>query len=95
MLTSCRWTMAYVGFLGFVVLYALRVNMSLAVVCMVKPTNHSTEDLNASSSTLSEVKFSYSTPNIVIPFFSVTISLYATHRKVEKSNGIRLHKDGY
>uniref|UniRef100_A0A914ULG3 Major facilitator superfamily (MFS) profile domain-containing protein n=1 Tax=Plectus sambesii TaxID=2011161 RepID=A0A914ULG3_9BILA len=39
---SMRFVMALVGFLGFANLYALRVNMSVAMVCMV---NHSAVDL--------------------------------------------------
>ncbi|XP_067947009.1 sialin-like [Watersipora subatra] len=37
--TSCRWTLAYVGFICCTILYALRVNMGVAIVCMVKPAN--------------------------------------------------------
>jgi len=35
---TCRWTLAFVGFLGFVNLYTLRVNLSVAMVCMVNST---------------------------------------------------------
>ena len=35
---SSRMGLAIVGFLGFVNLYALRVNMSVAMVCMVNQT---------------------------------------------------------
>jgi ACS family sodium-dependent inorganic phosphate cotransporter-like MFS transporter 5 len=35
---SCRLALAFVGFLGFINLYALRVNMSVAMVCMVNQT---------------------------------------------------------
>jgi len=38
LLGSCRLALALVGFLGFVNLYALRVNLSLAMVCMVNHT---------------------------------------------------------
>lgn len=38
---SQRWILAYIGFLGFGVVYALRVNISVAVVCMVKLTDDS------------------------------------------------------
>ncbi|KAK6174796.1 hypothetical protein SNE40_013375 [Patella caerulea] len=33
---SQRWILAYVGFFGFICMYALRVNLSVAIVCMVK-----------------------------------------------------------
>ena len=36
--TSFRLALAIVGFFGFVNLYALRVNMSVAMVCMVNQT---------------------------------------------------------
>ena len=35
---SQRWILAYIGFFGFGVIYSLRVNISVAVVCMLKPT---------------------------------------------------------
>lgn len=35
-LTSCRWTMAYMGWICVAILYALRVNLGLAMICMVK-----------------------------------------------------------
>ena len=41
MLTSCRWTLAYMGCIYMIILYALRINMGIAIVCMVKPTNDS------------------------------------------------------
>lgn len=37
-LLSCRVALALVGFLGFVNLYALRVNLSVGMVCMVNQT---------------------------------------------------------
>ncbi|ELU10872.1 hypothetical protein CAPTEDRAFT_113983 [Capitella teleta] len=37
-LLSCRVALALVGFLGFVNLYALRVNLSVGLVCMVNQT---------------------------------------------------------
>ena len=42
MLTSCRWTLAYICCLCFTVVYALRINMGIAMVCMVKTSNTST-----------------------------------------------------
>ena len=36
--TSARLALAFVGFLGFVNLYALRVNLSVAMVCMINQT---------------------------------------------------------
>ncbi|XP_022337131.2 sialin-like [Crassostrea virginica] len=36
---SQRWKTAYVGFLGFICVYAVRVNLSVAIVCMVKSQN--------------------------------------------------------
>ncbi|XP_067947501.1 uncharacterized protein [Watersipora subatra] len=38
-ITSCRWTLSYIGFICCILIYALRVNMSVAIVCMVKPAN--------------------------------------------------------
>jgi len=35
---TCRWTLAIVGFFGFVNVYALRVNLSVAMVCMINHT---------------------------------------------------------
>jgi len=35
---KCRWSLAIIGFFAFVILYALRVNMSVAIVCMVNHT---------------------------------------------------------
>ncbi|XP_025085593.1 sialin-like isoform X1 [Pomacea canaliculata] len=35
---SCRLTLAFISFLGFVNLYALRVNLSVAMVCMLNHT---------------------------------------------------------
>ncbi|XP_060589473.1 uncharacterized transporter slc-17.2-like [Ruditapes philippinarum] len=51
-LCSQRWILAYIGFLGFGVVYSLRVNISVAVVCMLKPTHSSAEvDLNITNFT--------------------------------------------
>ncbi len=36
--TSCRLCLAIIGFLGFVHIYAQRVGMSVAIVCMVNQT---------------------------------------------------------
>ena len=35
---TCRWALAFIGFFGFVLLYALRVDMSVAIVCMINNT---------------------------------------------------------
>lgn len=40
-LTSCRWTMAYVCCLCYTLIYTMRTNMSIAIVCMVKTANKS------------------------------------------------------
>ncbi|XP_053378608.1 uncharacterized transporter slc-17.2-like [Mercenaria mercenaria] len=50
-LCSQRWILAYIGFLDFGVVYSLRVNISVAVVCMVKPTNLVDVDLNITNFT--------------------------------------------
>ncbi|VDI73245.1 MFS transporter, ACS family, solute carrier family 17 (sodium-dependent inorganic phosphate [Mytilus galloprovincialis] len=54
---SQRWILAYTGFFGFVFVYALRVNFSVAIVCMVKSLNSSSSnnisDINDTSSTCS------------------------------------------
>lgn len=39
---SQRWKTAYVGFFGFICVYAVRVNLSVAIVCMVKSQNLTT-----------------------------------------------------
>ena len=33
---SQRWILAYTGFFGFLLVYALRVNISVGIVCMVR-----------------------------------------------------------
>lgn len=52
--TSCRLGLAVLGFFGFINLYALRVNLSVAIVCMVNGTavhlNSKTETNNRNSS---------------------------------------------
>ncbi|XP_060589472.1 sialin-like [Ruditapes philippinarum] len=50
-LCSQRWILAYIGFFGFGVVYSLRVNISVAVVCMLKPTNVIEADLNITNFT--------------------------------------------
>jgi hypothetical protein len=35
-LCSERWRLAYIGFIGFVLVYAVRINFSVAILCMVK-----------------------------------------------------------
>ncbi|XP_064643137.1 sialin-like isoform X2 [Lineus longissimus] len=35
--TSCRYILAYVGIVGVLCTYAIRINLSVAIVCMVKP----------------------------------------------------------
>ncbi|XP_064642406.1 sialin-like [Lineus longissimus] len=35
-----RYRISYIGFVGMLLMYCLRVNMSLAIVCMVKPVHH-------------------------------------------------------
>ncbi|KAL5021879.1 hypothetical protein ScPMuIL_001034 [Solemya velum] len=48
--TSCRLGLAILGFFGFINVYALRVNMSVAIVCMVNQTAiRSTDDANTSA----------------------------------------------
>lgn len=37
--TSFRWAISLVGFVGFVFVYALRIDFSVAIVCMVKTPN--------------------------------------------------------
>ncbi|XP_060604620.1 sialin-like isoform X2 [Ruditapes philippinarum] len=46
--TSCRLALAVLGFFGFVNVYALRVNMSVAIVCMVNQTALRLKDANTS-----------------------------------------------
>lgn len=45
---SQRWKLAYTSFFGVVLVYAVRVNLSVAIVCMVKNVNSTTE-LNGTS----------------------------------------------
>lgn len=45
---SQRWILAYTSFFGVVLVYAVRVNLSVAIVCMVKNVNSTTE-LNGTS----------------------------------------------
>ncbi|XP_064600100.1 sialin-like [Liolophura sinensis] len=47
--TSSRFGLAIIGFLGFINVYALRVNMSVAVVCMVNHT--AVRDMHPSNDT--------------------------------------------
>lgn len=47
---KCRFIFAFLGFLGIAILYALRVNLSVAIVAMVKKS--STDDAVASSGVL-------------------------------------------
>ncbi|CAD5121055.1 DgyrCDS9595 [Dimorphilus gyrociliatus] len=60
---SIRLLLAFVGFLGFVNLYALRVNMSVAIVCMVNNTalsdSNSTQEceINSTSTSNSDGEF--------------------------------------
>jgi hypothetical protein len=35
-----RYRISYIGFVGMLLMYCMRVNMSLAIVCMVKPMSH-------------------------------------------------------
>lgn len=45
-LCSQRWILAYIGFLGFGVVYALRINISVAVVCMIKSPNTTSGEMS-------------------------------------------------
>ena len=64
---SQRWILAYIGFLGFGVINALRVNISVAVVCMLKTINstdmvlgvNTTESVDARCSQLEEMASIY------------------------------------
>lgn len=47
--TSCRLGLAILGFFGFVNVYALRVNMSVAIVCMVNQTALRSKESNSST----------------------------------------------
>ncbi|WAR14349.1 SL172-like protein, partial [Mya arenaria] len=65
---SQRWILAYIGFLGFGVVYALRVNLSVAVVCMVK--SPVTDDV---------INWNVSTPYSIENEFCVEESKEASH----------------
>lgn len=41
---SQRWILAYTSFFGIMLVYAVRVNLSVAIVCMVKNVNSRTEN---------------------------------------------------
>ena len=57
--TSSRLGLAVLGFFGFINVYALRVNMSVAIVCMVNQTAiRLTEGNSSSNDTNSKVEFS-------------------------------------
>ena len=47
--TSSRLALAVLGFFGFVNVYALRVNMSVAIVCMVNQTALRLAEANSSA----------------------------------------------
>lgn len=50
---SQRWILAYIGFFGFGVVYSLRVNISVGIVCMVKtPVEDISENLYNNTTTL-------------------------------------------
>ncbi|KAL4221287.1 hypothetical protein ACF0H5_019550 [Mactra antiquata] len=52
-LCSQRWILAYIGFFGFGVVYSLRVNISVGIVCMVKsPEVNTTEMLYSNITTM-------------------------------------------
>ena len=38
---SARWTLALVAFVGFIFVYALRIDLSMAIVCMVRQRDNS------------------------------------------------------
>ncbi|XP_048250163.1 uncharacterized transporter slc-17.2-like [Haliotis rufescens] len=54
-LCSQRWLLAYVGWLGCIMLYAARANLSVAIVCMVNDT-----DTNSTSSISEHAEFYWS-----------------------------------
>jgi len=57
--TSSRLALAILGFFGFVNVYALRVNMSVAIVCMVNQTAMRLEEnLSSSSNTTGAISSS-------------------------------------
>ncbi|CAL1531041.1 unnamed protein product [Lymnaea stagnalis] len=49
LLCSKRWTVAYVGMVGFFFIYSLRVNISVGIVCMVREYANKTNTTNDSS----------------------------------------------
>lgn len=52
---SQRWKTAYVGFFGFILVYAVRVNLSVAIVCMVKSQNSIANSTTLNNSNISAV----------------------------------------
>ena len=54
---SWRWALAMIGIWGFCFVYAVRINMSMAIVCMVKEENiNNTNDDNATTLSPDEEK---------------------------------------
>ena len=43
---SQRWILAYLCFFGVIFVYALRINLSMALVCMVRTDNTSRVDIS-------------------------------------------------
>jgi hypothetical protein len=48
---SQRWILAYAGFFGFVMVYAVRVNLSVGILCMVRSSNTTSADDSSDNST--------------------------------------------
>ena len=47
--TSCRYVLSYVGMVAFTFQYVLRFNLSVAIVCMVKPPRDNNIQLDNST----------------------------------------------
>lgn len=58
-ITSCRWVLAYIGCFWYIIVYSLRINMGIAMVCMVKPSqpasSNSSYQIEVSSSEVSAI----------------------------------------
>nr|KAG5687655.1 hypothetical protein BaRGS_027547 [Batillaria attramentaria] len=60
---SCRLVLAFMGFLGFVNVYAMRVNLSVAMVCMINQTAIQASSTSTTTTT-NAANFTYNSANL-------------------------------
>lgn len=80
-LCSYRWAIAFVVFFGSVFITSLRVDLSLAIVCMVKEPNRTNQFLNNATTTAT-------TENLTTP------TVWLTFDDVYNGNDIDINNDG-